>query len=71
MTITLEATVIFAVIFLLSLLANAVLIWYARTSILQFAFISENIQDLKDSLESYSSHLKKNSFDATLCNQGL
>tara|TARA_B100000287_G_scaffold324029_1_gene308097 strand:- start:509 stop:871 length:363 start_codon:yes stop_codon:yes gene_type:complete len=58
MTISIQAIIILSVVLLVSLVVNAVMIWYARASIVQLSFVSENISDLKDSVQNYAKHLK-------------
>jgi len=58
MTIATNLIIVLTIIFTISALLNAVLIWYTRVSIQKFSFISENIQDLKDSIAHYENHLK-------------
>jgi hypothetical protein len=58
MTISIQVTIILSVIFLISLIINAVMIWYARASIEQLSFVSNNITDLRDTIQSYATHLK-------------
>ena len=42
----------------LSVLINIGLIWYVRTIVKKFVFLSENIDDLFYSLDEYSQHLE-------------
>ena len=42
----------------LSVLINIGLIWYVRTMVKKFVFLSENIDDLFYSLDEYSQHLE-------------
>ncbi len=58
MTITTNIIIIISIVLALSFVLNAVLIWYTRESIRKFVFISENIQNLNDSIETYASHLR-------------
>jgi len=58
MTISIQLAVVLGLLLLASLILNAVLIWYARSSIKQLAFISENVGDLRDSIGAYARHLK-------------
>lgn len=59
MTVSIQIAIVLGAGFLASLLLNAVLIWYARASIQQLAFVSDNIKSLKDSIGDYSAHLKR------------
>ena len=58
MTISIQAIIILSIVFLISLIVNAVMIWYARASIVQLSFVSENIGDLRDTVQAYAGHLK-------------
>lgn len=58
MMISIQVMVILSVILLVSLILNGVLIWYARASIVQMSFISDNIRALKDSTLAFNVHLK-------------
>lgn len=58
MTVPIQAIIILSVLFLISLIANVILVWYARASIIQLSFVSDNIGDLKDTVEAYAKHLK-------------
>ena len=58
MTIPVQYLVVIGLLFLFSVALNAILIWYARNSILQLAFISDNLNDFKSSIEAYAAHLK-------------
>ena len=58
MTITTNIIIIVSVGLILSFALNAILIWYTKESIRKFTFIAENIQDLSNSIEDYSRHLK-------------
>jgi hypothetical protein len=44
---------------LFSVVANILLVWYTRQSIMRFNFIAENLSALRDTVGSYSSHLKR------------
>ena len=58
MTISIQAIIILSIVFLISLIVNAVMIWYARASIVQLSFVAENIGDLRDTIQAYARHLK-------------
>jgi len=58
MTISIQVIVVLSVVLLTSLIINAIMIWYARASIVQLSFVSDNISDLRDSVQSYAKHLK-------------
>tara|TARA_R100000353_G_C6393979_1_gene165625 strand:+ start:195 stop:554 length:360 start_codon:yes stop_codon:yes gene_type:complete len=58
MTIPIQYVVLVCLLFLISLIINAVLIWYARNSIIQLAFISDNLNDLRNSVSVYAKHLR-------------
>tara|TARA_R110000824_G_scaffold252119_1_gene440855 strand:- start:493 stop:801 length:309 start_codon:yes stop_codon:yes gene_type:complete len=42
----------------ISLVVNAVLIWYARRLTKQFLFFTENVGELEESLEEFDAHLR-------------
>ena len=58
MTVSIQIIIVLSILFLISLIANAILVWYARASIVQLSFVSENIGDLKDTVQAYAKHLK-------------
>ena len=58
MTISIQVIIILSIVFLISLIVNPVMIWYARASIVQLSFVSENITNLRDTIQSYATHLK-------------
>ena len=58
MTISIQVAVILGIIASLSLVLNAVLIYYTRISILKFASVSEGIVSLKNSVEDFVRHLQ-------------
>tara|TARA_B100000214_G_C23591616_1_gene456577 strand:+ start:71 stop:424 length:354 start_codon:yes stop_codon:yes gene_type:complete len=58
MTISIQAAFVFGFVATVSLLLNALLIYYIRISIIKFARVSDGIISLKDSVGSFSQHLK-------------
>jgi len=49
--------IILSICLSLSLVVNAVLVWYARKLTQQFVFFGDNVQQLEASLTSFDSHL--------------
>ena len=58
MTVSFQIAIVIGLVLLVSLVLNGILIWYARASIVQLAFVSENINSLKESIGVYETHLK-------------
>ena len=58
MTLSIQTLILLSLLLVISLIVNAIMVWYARASIVQLAFVSENIADLKNSVSAYSAHLK-------------
>ena len=58
MTISIQAAILGGTVAALSLALNVLLIYYIRISIEKFANVSSGIMSLKDSVESFASHLK-------------
>jgi len=58
MTISMQAIIVLSAILLISLVVNAIMIWYARASIVQLSFVSDNIINLRNTIQSYATHLK-------------
>ena len=57
MTISIQIAIALGVVMSLSLMLNALLIYYTRTSLSKFTAISAGIIELKDSVGSFVNHL--------------
>ena len=47
------------VLFILSLLLNVLLLWYLRKVLYKLLFISDNISDLLDLMDDFSTHIER------------
>lgn len=58
MTISIQVLTVVGIICTLSFILNVVLVYYTRISVTKFAQISDGIRTQRDSLESFTEHLK-------------
>jgi len=52
-------TIIVSLLLIMSVSINLLLVWYIKGLFRKIFFISDNIEDLVDNLEGFSSHLEK------------
>jgi len=58
MTVSIQVAIVIGTVLALSIVLNILLIYYTKLSIMKFVQISDGVVGLKDSIQSFATHLK-------------